>query len=377
VIYVVIAILLMTVVIWQRINTIFSALSGRLEALGNELKELKDRPEKPEPSPLPADWLKESWGGVPSREEERQPLENPNPLANPDAFTEARMVVELEGRPDPADRANFLTALQRAGAYFPVKLEDLIFKDKSPKVRVWAAANLRMVHKDYTDFENPVVIANYEARIKADPEPLVRASVWLNPNNEHLPWSFLRPTEDWKERLAGMTQLERLALMRNSDLSFRFILALLEEPTASLGMTRKEHADMLFAAATNIRIVWSSRHHGRDAWLSGDEGNPPFEEFGEMWKVSLDKWMDIPTVPYVFIRYVQTTPEAKLATYERLLKASQDIKPQHFRKFIIDGCDPVTDSKVLKRAWDDPDKDCKEAARERVGSFATWLGVKP
>jgi hypothetical protein len=142
-------------------------------------------------------------------------------------------------------------------------------------------------------------------------------------------------------------------------------------------MTRKDHAKVLFAAATNQRIVWSSRHHGRVGWISGDEGNPPFEEFGEMWKVSLDKWMDMPSVPYVFIRYVQTTPQVKLATYERLLKASPEIKPQDFRKVLIEGCDPVTDSKVLKLAWDDPDKDCKEAARERVGSYATWVGVKP
>jgi hypothetical protein len=374
-IYLVLLILFFAIYTSWRADKIAGVFGEAIDKFNEEIKELKTLVNKPEALILPDEWSRDRWAGEPSKEEKRRPLENPNPLSNPDAYTEAVIVSEIDARPDPIDRVTFLTALRRAGTWFSSELVNKLLKDDSPKVRAWAAANVYTQFKDYTDFEIPVELANYEPRIQADPDALVRASLWRNSHCNQLPWGSMSIAEGWKEQLKGMTQLERLALMRNPELSFRYIIKLLESETEDLGMTRKDHADMIYTGAVNQRIVWSSRHHGRDYWVVFGDVNSPFEEFGQMWQLSLDKWMDLPFVPYAFLRFVQTTPKVKLATYQRLMKLPEDTWPQQFREVLIKGCDPFDDKDVLKLAWDDPDKDCRDAARERVGELTNWVGV--
>jgi hypothetical protein len=374
-IYLVLLVLFFAIYISWRVDKIAGVFGEAIDKFNEEIKELKALANKPETSMLPEEWSTDRWAGEPSKEESRRPLENPNPLRYQDAYTEAVVLSEIDARPDPVERVTFLTALRRAGMWFSSELVDHLLRDDSPKVRAWVAANVETQFKDYTDFENPGELANYEPRIQTDPDPLVRASLWRNTQCDQLPWGIMSIAEGWKEQLKGMTQLERLALMRNPELSLRYLIKLLETETEDLGMTRKEHADMICAGAVNQRIVWSSRHHGRDYWMVYGDVNPPFEEFGQMWQLSLDKWMDLPFVPYAFLRFVQTTPKVKLATYQRLMNLPEDTRPHQFREVLIKGCDPFDDKDVLKLAWDDPDKDCREAARERVGELTNWVGV--
>jgi hypothetical protein len=88
--------------------------------------------------------------------------------------------------------------------------------------------------------------------------------------------------------------------------------------------------------------------------------NPPFEEFGEMWELSLDKLMDRPFVPYGFLRFVQTTPKVKLATYQRLTNSMRSSSKAVIRSWI----------RMFKLAWGDPDKACREAVRPRGSEWA-------
>ena len=74
-----------------------------------------------------------------------------------------------------------------------------------------------------------------------------------------------------------------------------------------------------------------------DRLVGGGEGNPPFKEYGTMWTLSLDKWIDESLVPYLFFKYIQTTPEVKLAIYTRLLEKAED---QWLRVEVIRSCDP-------------------------------------
>jgi hypothetical protein len=374
-IYLVLLLLFFAIYTSWRVDKTAGVFSEAIDKFNEEIKELKTLANKPETSMLPEEWTRDRWASEPTKEEKRRPLENPNPLSNPDLYTEEVILTELDARPDPVDRVAFLTALRGAGTWFSSKLVDRLLKDESPKVRAWAAANVATRFNDYTDFRNPVELANYEPRIQSDPDPFVRASIWRNSNCEQLPWSLMSIAEDWKERLKGMTQLERLALMRNPELALRYLVSLLEANSEDLGITRKEHAEMIYAGAINQRLVWSSRHHGREYWMAYGDVNSPFEEFGQMWELSLDKWIDLPFVPYAFLKFVQTTPKIKLSTYERLFKLPDDTHPQQFRKVLIEGCDPFTDKDILKLAWDDPDKDCQEAARERVGGLTKWVGV--
>jgi hypothetical protein len=94
-----------------------------------------------------------------------------------------------------------------------------------------------------------------------------------------------------------------------------------------------------------------------------------------MWNLSLEKWLDMSYIPYAFLKWVQTTPKTKLAIYQKLLDFSQDERPELYRQAIIEGCDPFADTDVLKLAWDDPDKGCREAARQRAVGYEKWVGI--
>jgi hypothetical protein len=49
---------------------------------------------------------------------------------------------------------------------------------------------------------------------------------------------------------------------------------------------------------------------------------------------------------------------------------------KELRNEVIRSCDPFDDGPVLKVAWNDPDEKCQEIARERVGRFSGFLGLR-
>jgi hypothetical protein len=324
---------------------------------------------------LPSDWTMEYLSLRRSLQEETMPLEDPNPLRNPDAYTLAQIEMELSSLQSAEERLALLQAMLSRGCYFSPQIASIIIADKSAKVRVWGVVNLSIDQTDYSDPRNPKEMGSLEPLILGDGDPLVRASIWRNENYKKLPWSMIYVAEDWKSRLSAMSQLERLALMRNATLSHRYIVALLDAPTDDLGMSRSEHGEMLFAAAMNSRLVWSSRHHGRDFWVVEGDANPPFAEYGQMWEIALDKWLDMPCVPYAFLNYIQTTPAVKMQVYQKLLTMTEEHRPSGYRGALIEGCDPFKDKDVLKLAWKDPDEICRKVAEVRVGEYKKWVGV--
>ena len=68
--------------------------------------------------------------------------------------------------------------------------------------------------------------------------------------------------------------------------------------------------------------------------------NPPFEEYGRMWDLCLDKWMVDRGVAYTFLTYIQTTPKKKLEVYTRLTGADSDKYKALLREAVIQSCDP-------------------------------------
>jgi hypothetical protein len=83
--------------------------------------------------------------------------------------------------------------------------------------------------------------------------------------------------------------------MRNPELPTTYVLAVLETLSEELNMTREEHVDVLWAAAVNPRIVEWSRRYGRKKT----------DDYGRMWELCLNKWMDPPPlVPLLFFKYV-------------------------------------------------------------------------
>jgi hypothetical protein len=312
-----------------------------------------------------------------SSQEKRAALVNPNYLQSPDEYTIGQIILGLEALSSPVDQIRFLRSIKERGAFFPEKLTRRLLHDRSPQIRAWVASNLWTSFDDYTDAANPVELANFESGIRKDVHPIVAASLWSNPHCRQLPWSLIDISEKWELQFRAFSSLDRLALMRNPDLSFKYVVALLNADTAELGITREEHANVVRAGAFNPRIVWSSRHHGRDFWVGFDGGGEaPFREFGQMWETSINRWLDIPSVPYAFLKFIQTTPRVKLAVYQQLLDMPESQSPKFLRVALIESCDPLTDKDVLKVAWNDPDKSCKEAAEKRVGNYRGFIGVK-
>jgi hypothetical protein len=373
--FLLVCILLVLIYLAQKATALAKGQTGVATFLETELKEIKAAQERP-PASLAYGWFDDGWPIAEGDEEDSAPLENPTPHYNPDDYSTQMYIVEYKSMPSAHQRKEFLRQLFKEGVWMKPELLDIIYNDENAYVRAWAASHLNTDFKDYTDFKNPREIRNYEPDLLRDSDLTVRAALWSNPKCNSLPWSLIWISEGWKEQFQSMSQIERLGLMRNPELSMRYVVALLETPSKELNLSRKEHAEVLSAAAVNPGLVGGSRRTGRKAWLGGGEGNSPFEEYGKMWELCLEKWLDEKIVPYLFIKYIQTTPKVKLVAYTRLLEKQENLDFKWLRAEVIRSCDPFDDKPVLKVAWDDPDEECRKIATERVGRLAGIVGVQ-
>jgi len=372
--FLVVCILLAVVYLGYKVVSLQQHQASMAAFVETQLKEIGAAQQVP-PTTMAYGWFDNGWPVAKEEKEDRAALENPMPYSRPDDYDTQMLVAEYMSMPTPHERKEFLRQMFKQGVWMEPGLLDAIYADENAHVRAWAAGHLETDFKDYTDHKNPREIRNYEPALLQDPEPIVRAALWSNPNCNRLPWNLVWSEihEGWKDQMRNMSHIERLGLMRNPELLRHYVVALLETPSEELGMTRKEHGEVLSAAAVNPHLVGGSRRYGREAYTDGEYGNPPSEEYGKMWEFCLDKWIDQPPVPYLFVKYIQTTPEVKLATYNRLLEKA-DYK--WLREEVIRTCDPFIDHKVLKMVWNDPDEGCRRIAAERVGRFTSYVGVK-
>jgi hypothetical protein len=356
------------------VAAILKSQSATVGFLETELKEIRAA-QRVRPAQIAYGWFDDGWPEEINEKQWRVPLANPTPHQGPDEYATRMWIAEYQSFLDPHARTDFLRQLFKQGAWMELELLDLIYADESPFVRAWAAAHLKTVFKDYADWENPRKIRDYEPLLLQDPYPIVRAALWSNPHCNQLPWSSWEVSATWKEQMQKMSQIERLALMRNPELPENYVVALLSTPSEKLNFSRDEQREILTAAAVNPNLVDGSRRHGRDYWVGG---NPPLEQYGQMWGLCIANWMDTSdtSVPYVFFKYIQTTPKVKLATYNHLLQNINGTDHKGLREAVVESCnDPFLDKDVLKAAWNDPDEDCRKIARERVGKLTKVVGV--
>lgn len=283
-------------------------------------------------------------------------------------------MAEFKAPPAALERKAFLKRFFRTcGDYLPISVADAAAKDDDPAVRVWAAAHMNLIYKDYSskDWENAPIIRDFTEVFAADVEPIVRAALWSNPDHPKLEnrlFHSLGVPQGWEELVAGMSTLDRLALMRNPDISSRFIVALMKAESDALSIPQSEHIELLSAALLNPRPIQLSRRFGRDFYLTFGDGNPPDEVYAEMWSVAVERWLETP-IPYRVFNFIQTTPKVKLATYQRLAEE----KHWGLRDAILSGSDPSRDGDVLKLGLTDPKDSCKWTAGERCGDYRAFV----
>jgi hypothetical protein len=343
-----------------------TALATYIESESKKIKKLLDKPT----TRMRYEWYDDGWPVSRMDEEDFAPLANPEPNRSPDEFTTRMWAAEYCSYLNGHDRVDFLRRLLSSGAYMKPELLDLVYADEDVYVRAWSSGHLATEFEHIKSAGQPNNLRNYEPALLSDSELIVRAALWSNPKCRQLPWEErVNIQENWKEVFQKLSHLERLGLMRNPKLPRRLVVALLEARSEELTISRGDHAGVLRAAAFNPALIQLSRHFGRESRPSFDRQDwfEPFPEFGRMWELSISKWMDIWGVPFMFLRYIQTTPEIKLSTYTALLEVG-DKQSAALREEIILSCEPRIDGAILSAAASDPDEKCRKTYEERMAA---------
>jgi hypothetical protein len=337
------------------------------EDLGKQLEELKRKTRGPQREAVSYEWYEDGWPFAP--DEVWTPFENPVPFLNPDDYTEQLLLTRYRAAVGH-EKSEFLRRLRRTGVWLlPASLAEELCRDGDASVRVWFASHGELKVTGKNEVER-----DFEAVLEADSEAVVRAALFSNPHYSRLsvPWARpgSPPAEGWQQFISARQQIERLAIMRNPHLPSTFVVALMKADPLSLGMTRDEQASMIVAAARNPDLIDGSRGTGRKWWgVVGGEADPPFEEYGEMWRLTCDRWLDT-DVPFEVFRYIQTTPKVKLEVYNRCEGKGRN---EAFREIILGNCEPREDYEILKLGWNDPGEECRRTAKRRVGSYPNWV----
>ncbi len=281
------------------------------------------------------EWYEEGWPQVYSEDLLPQPpdFENPTPYYFQDEYSENLLTAEYKSTVTASEKKNFLKRILKTGISVPLAIADEAFNDKDSAVRIYAASHLKFY---------PYSIKDFATALLDDADPVVRAALFSNPEYERI-WQHWGPNDGWQEQIAGMSQLERLGAMRNPRLNAKFVVALMNEQPEKLNMSNQEHVALICAAAINPRLIEGSRRTGRWFWGSRGDWNPPFEDYGQMWRAAIEHWLDT-AVPYRILKYVQTTREVKLETYKRLLKQEYS----DLRCAVLESCEPREDGPILK-----------------------------
>lgn len=318
------------------------------------------------------EWPK--WSEDAPRNNAWVPYENPKPYLSEDAFTIALLKAEIAATADAREIRRFLKRLyQIKGSYLPIEVCDLILGHPDVLVRAWAASHISLIHKDYAALnkktketlsdalKEAAIVRDYRTILQNDSEAVVRAAIFCNPNdNEFIGW--LGVASGWQEKLSRLSQLERLALMRNPDLGASFVVAMMKTSPAELNIAEDDYTKMIAAAVLNSNVIERSRRQGRGWHLVFDDGNPPMEEFAEMWELAATTWLEKNPVPYTIFSFIQTKASVKLDIYRRLGDENKWL-----RDAILKGCEPREDAELLQLGLNDADTTISMTAAERCG----------
>lgn len=267
-----------------------------------------------------------------------------------------------------ADRREY-PLLQR----LPYEHARLFVQDPDPIVRFWLARNARNL-----DYREEVLDADPEEEVlDADPEKELEHSTRYRFPKRNL-WNFLRsdsdsfiraalnenahypPYEyDWvhESDFAALSQLERLALMRNPRLPrlvlTDLVLRILDCDDKSLGLTIEERTQLALAYLTNGSAIEDSRIE----WFKGDLFSYSFENERErLWSL-VTKFPDS-EVRWFGFRYLGGKDKWKAAAYLASSKSTL------LRQTLLLNTSE-SDGETLKLGTEDEDDRCRELAYEK------------
>jgi len=277
-------------------------------------------------------------------------------------FPDPYIVADLRGRYETADakgRVQLLIELSKnEDCQLPYEIAALAVGDTNVEVRRWIARHGRYLDYEKGDSSGQAAKPeehNLWMRLKADPDPLVRAQLRENPGILP-PVGRIGKSMQW---FRESSHLERLALVRNEQIEENLIEQLFDPDETELGLTLTERYELCCAFLTNCTVIDT---HVKDA---GVVGNPSAWDgwtwysarkfLGTLW-LNAAKWpKGTGNLQHVVYRYVAVDDETKAKVYE---SCDEPV----WRKAILYNSNAKRDHNTFAMALRDRDDGCRELA---------------
>jgi hypothetical protein len=259
----------------------------------------------------------------------------------PDAYTLQEFEWEYASC-DWRGRIRLLRRLNNGG--IPDGIIALGLKDEHTQVRSWLAR-----HAHLSDPRRDQVLQ--------DSDPFVRASLR---ENEQV-FSGMAFVSKWRQWFTDATPLERLALIRNPEVSTDLIERVFDSTDAELGISLEEREKLAIAALTNAPLF---QRMEQEAGLRPR----PFPHDGYGWYLAhkflrnlwdnASAWPDVTWIRYLTYRHIPADDDVKAAWYEK--------SPTPLRNAILENCGPQN-RKTLELAMNDREEVARSRAYATVG----------
>jgi hypothetical protein len=241
------------------------------------------------------------------------------------------------------------------------RLQLMIAQDSSPLVRLWAAKNLD-IRRTKVDVQTP---ESFRSKIFSllfnDTEAVVSSALFENPG------LLGSRAEDVSRELFKIgNHQQRLALMRNPELSVEFAIKIFDPTDTSLEINEDKRLQYIRALFSNIKFLIRPRLRD-EAFIGGAEAVYNIrKDYEALLRVAM-KW---PANHYVRTRaaaYIFGNTQDKLRIYQESTKAYAQLD-------IIQSC-TRREMEILKLASENEDPDCRKAARKRLAALENPLDV--
>lgn len=280
---------------------------------------------------------------------------------------------------DSKGRIRLLQKLHRDDRVAPFEIALMAVEDQHVEVRQWMARYGRLDYRDRADGWNLVSVAgevavqilntlgtppayeypsrNLADRLKNDPDQFVRACLREN-TNVFDPFSFIT---HWKEYFQEATPLERLALVRNPEVSRELIERIFDPEDQELEINLEERKELALAFLTNKEALASSK---ADAALVGHPYPPDGwawysanKFLRTLWELA-SKWPKESKIQLVVYRCVPAEDTTKAEIYRAC-----DVPV--WRQMILENCN-ADDTHTIEVGMRDADDMCRTLAYSKV-----------
>ena len=198
---------------------------------------------------------------------------------------------------------------------------------------------------------------NLIERIKQDSDPFVRAALY---ENHHLFLHFgMSSLGDYGiERFWECAPLERLAMMRNKEISLELVKRVLDPQDTTLCLENEERVALAKACLVNPKVVKNGRR-SREMFPAGADGWGGYtisKDAKAIWELAA-KWPADSQVPCMAFKYVPAEDSVKTDAFRKC-------EDWFLRKTILESCLPE-DERTLKLGRADADSTARSIAYAR------------